>query len=415
MNAIMNDTQLHTLDQVEAFLVGTEAVDFSFADTAARYAWIEATLIRFGYLRLGKQPKGVLRRYLRRVTGYSRQQLTRLLARYRKTGRVDQQPYARHRFTRRYTPQDIRLLALTDTLHDTLSGPATKKILERQFRVYHQTDYERLATLSVSHLYNLRRHTAYTRQRGHFEVTRPVRVAIAERRKPRPLGRPGYLRVDSVHQGDWDGVKGLYHINAVDEVTQFECLGCAERISETYLIPVLETLLAAFPFVILGFHADNGSEYINHRLAKLLNKLLIEFTKSRSRRTNDNALAESKNGAVVRKQFGYAHIPQHYAPLINTFNRDHLNPYLNFHRPCFFPEVVLDAQGKQRKRYPYKAMLTPYDKLKSLPQAAQYLKPTVTFTTLDALALRISDNEAASLLQQARKTLFNTIFGQNAA
>jgi transposase InsO family protein len=375
MNAIMNDTQLHTLDQVEAFLVGTEAVDFSFADTAARYAWMEATLIRFGYLRLGKQPKGVLRRYLRRVTGYSRQQLTRLLARYRKTGRVYQQPYARHRFTRRftrrYTRQDIRLLALTDALHDTLSGPATKKILERQFRVYHQTDYQRLATLSVSHLYNLRRHTAYTRQRGHFEVTRPVRVAIAERRKPRPLGRPGYLRVDSVHQGDWDGVKGLYHINAVDEVTQFECLGCAERISETYLIPVLETLLAAFPFVILGFHADNGSEYINHRLAKLLNTLLIEFTKSRSRRTNDNALAESKNGAVVRKQFGYAHIPQKYAPLINTFNRDHLNPYLNFHRPCFFPEVILDAHGKQRKRYPYQAMLTPYDKLKSLPSYSQ--------------------------------------------
>jgi transposase InsO family protein len=305
------------------------------------------------------------------VTGYSRQQLTRLLARYRKTGRVYQQPYARHRFTRRYTRQDIRLLALTDALHDTLSGPATKKILERQFRVYHQTDYQRLATLSVSHLYNLRRHTAYTRQRGHFEVTRPVRVAIAERRKPRPLGRPGYLRVDSVHQGDWDGVKGLYHINAVDEVTQFECLGCAERISETYLIPVLETLLAAFPFVILGFHADNGSEYINHRLAKLLNTLLIEFTKSRSRRTNDNALAESKNGAVVRKQFGYAHIPQKYAPLINTFNRDHLNPYLNFHRPCFFPEVILDAHGKQRKRYPYQAMLTPYDKLKSLPSYSQ--------------------------------------------
>jgi transposase InsO family protein len=328
---------------------------------------------------------------------------------------VQQQPYSRHRFTRRYTRQDIHLLALTDELHGNLSGPATKKILERQFLVYHQTDYERLATLSVGHLYNLRRHTAYTRQRGHFELTRPVRVAIAERRKPRPLGRPGYLRVDSVHQGDWDVVKGLYHINAVDEVTQFECLGCAERISETYLIPVLETLLAAFPFVILGFHADNGSEYINHRLAQLLNKLLIEFTKSRSRRTNDNALAESKNGAVVRKQFGHAHIPQKYAPLINTFNRDHLNPYLNFHRPCFFPEVVLDAQGKQRKRYPYKAMLTPYDKLKSLPQAAQYLKPTVTFTTLDALALRISDNEAASLLQQARKTLFNTIFGQNAA
>jgi transposase InsO family protein len=68
--------------------------------------------------------------------------------------------------------------------------------------------------------------------------------------------------------------------------------------------------MEAFPFVIQGFHADNGSEYINQRVAERLNKLLIEFTKSRSRPTNDNALVESKNGAVVRKHLGYAHIPQ---------------------------------------------------------------------------------------------------------
>jgi len=415
MNAIMNDTHISTFDQVEAFLAGTEAVEFTFKDANARYAWVQATLIRFGYAKLGRRQKGLLGRYLRRVTGYSRQQLTRLVARYLKTGKVQKMPYARHSFPRRYTREDIRLLARTDELHGTLSGAATKKILGRQFLVYSQPEYERLASISVAHVYNLRRHTAYVRLRGQFDRTRPAKVGIAERRKPQPQGRPGYLRVDSVHQGDLDGAKGVYHINAVDAVTQFECIGCTERISEAYLLPVLEELLDAFPFTILGFHADNGSEYINHCVAKLLNKLLVEFTKSRSHKSSDNALVEGKNGAVVRKQFGYAHIPQKHAPLINDFNRDYLNPYLNYRRPCFFPVVTVDKEGKQRKRYPYKAMMTPYEKLKSLPQATQYLKPGESFEHLDAYALGMSDNEAASKLSEARKKLFQTIFEQNAA
>ena len=135
--------------------------------------------------------------------------------------------------------------------------------------------------------------------------------------------------MDTVHQGDLDGKKGVYHVNAVDEVTQFEIVCSVEKISERYLIPVLEALLEQFPFIVLGFHADNGSEYINQHVAQLLNKLLIELTKSRSRHSNDNALVESKNGAIVRKHLGYSHIPQRWAPLINIFNRDHLNPYIN--------------------------------------------------------------------------------------
>jgi len=213
-----------------------------------------------------------------------------------------------------------------------------------------------------------------------------------------------------VHQGDQDGVKGLYHINAVDCVTQYEAVATCERISEAFLIPVLEALLASFPFVILGFHVDNGSEYINRHVAELLNKLLIEeFTKSRSRHSNDNALAESKNGAIVRKHLGYSHIPQRFAALVNAFCRDFLNPYLNFHRPCLFAETLTDAKGRSRKRYPYKLMMTPYEKLKSLPLAEQYLKPAITLEQIDAQATAISDNDAARRLNQARATLFKTI------
>ncbi len=204
-------------------------------------------------------------------------------------------------FARRYTVEDIRLLAATDERHETPCGPAVKKLCEQAYVVFGQVEYERLATISVSHLYNLRQSTTYTRQRRHFDKTRPKVSTIGERRKPQPNGQPGYIRIDTVHQGDEDKRKGVYHINAVDEVTQFEVVCSVEKISECHLIPALKQMLDAFPFTLLGFHSDNGSEYVNGRVAGLLEKLRIEFTKSRSRHSNDNALAESKNAAVVRK------------------------------------------------------------------------------------------------------------------
>ena len=194
----------------------------------------------------------------------------------------------------------------------------------------------------------------------------------------------------------------------MDCVTQFEIVATCERLSEAYLLPVLGQILAGFPFELLGFHADNGSEYINYTVAQLLDKLHVEFTKSRPRHSNDNGLAETKNGAIVRKTFGYAHIPQRWATTVNTFCQAFLNPYVNFHRPCFFPDTVTDRKGKSRKRYLLKDMNTPYEKLKSLPDAAQFLKPGVTFAHLDAQAVAMSDNEAARRLNEARAKLFQT-------
>lgn len=399
---------LQTLDQVRAFVEGARPLGFQAPARDAAYKWIADELRRFRYHRLRKADKGLVRRYLETVTGLSRAQMTRLVGQFRDTGRIrDRRGRPAKPFARRYTSADIRLLAEVDRLHGTLSGPATRKLCERAFRVYGDARFKRLATLSNGHLYNLRHSTTYQRVRGPFDKTRPAQVAIGERRKPRPNGRPGFLRVDSVHQGDQDGTKGLYHINLIDEVTQFQFVGTVERISERFLLPVLEALLRAFPFVVCAFHADNGSEYINHRVAKLLEKLRIqEFTKSRARRTNDNALVESKNGSVVRKHLGYAHIPGDHAEQVNRFTQNVLSPYLNFHRPCFFPTEHIDAKGRPRKRYRYQDMMTPYDKLKSLPNAAQYLKPGVSFDKLDAIAHHMSDNAAAEQLNQARDELF---------
>jgi transposase InsO family protein len=177
-----------------------------------------------------------------------------------------------------------------------------------------------------------------------------------------------------------------------------------------YLIPVLEGILLTFPFKIKGFHGDNGSEYVNHQVANLLNKLHVEFTQSRARRSNDNGLVECKNGAIIRKILGYMHIPQRFADVINEFNKNYLVPYINFHRPCFYVEEVMDTKGKIRKKYPYKNIMTPYEKLKSLPDAQKYLKTGISFTELDITAISMTDLEAARLVNNQRQALFRKIF-----
>ena len=215
------------------------------------------------------------------------------------------------------------------------------------------------------------------------------------------------MRVDTVHQGESYGVKGVLHINAVDEVTQYQYVGTVENISESFQLPVLEGLLQAFPFAVQGFHSDNGSEYINHTVAALLRKLHIgEFTKSRPRRSNDNALCESKNGTTVRRIWGRGYIAKHYAGRLPAFNRALLSPYLNYHRPCFFAHERVDAQGRVHKRYRYQDMHTPYEKFKSLPGAAQLLRPGLSFEQLDAEAYAHSDNEAVAQLYEALEALF---------
>jgi hypothetical protein len=266
-----------------------------------------------------------------------------------------------------------------------------------------------LARISVAQLYRLRGSRAYRERRIKYQATRPTQVSIGERRKPEPRGRPGYLRIDTVHQGDQDGVKGVFHINAVDEVTQWEVVGSVEQISEAFLLPMLKAMLAQFPFHIRGFHSDNGSEYINHMVAELLNKLLIEQTKSRPRHSNDNGLAESKNGAVVRKLMGYTHIPAPHAQAITTFFQEHLNPYLNFHRPCGVPELMVNTKGKEKRVYRWYA--TPWEILRQLPDVASHLKAEVTIATLDQQAQAKSDTQAAEEMQAAKRKLFGSFQG----
>jgi len=411
MQTHMNDDNLGSPAAIRAFLDGTNNTEILIAKKE-QYSWLAKVLKQSAYFSCSKKDKGTVRAYMLKMTGYSRQHLTRLLAQYRKYNCLSSKSTTRSRnkFKKIYTREDILLLAATDEHHATLSGAMTKKLFDRAYTISDDQAYERLAKISVSHIYNLRRNITYTRKRVILKKTKGNGCKIGQRKRPLPDNKPGYIRVDTVHQGDKDGQKGVYHINAVDEVTQYLIVTTVAKIDQSCVIPALESIIARFPFKIINFHTDNGSEYINHQVANLLNVQNISLTKSRSQRSNDNALAESKNCSIVRKHLGYYHIPQEWAEKVNEFNRDYLNPYVNFHRPCYFPEITIAKNGKQKKQYPYKYMMTPFDKLKSLPNAEQCLKPGITLAKLEEEALKQTDLDSVKSMNTARKKLFAEIF-----
>ena len=391
--------------QISEFLKAREGIEFAGQGRAEVYGWVQQMLVNQEYARQERKPRGAIRAYLSKVTGLSLAQITRLIRAYCETGVVEARAYRRRRFATKYKRTDVVLLAEVDRAHERLSGPATQRILKREHAEFGDRKFARLAEISVAHLYNLRHSVAYRKVAAVFDATRPSAVSIAERRRPEPQGQPGFLRVDTVHQGDWNEEKGVYHINAVDTVTQWQVVGCTSKISEQFLLPVLEAILHQFPFRILGFHSDNGSEYINHKVAEMLEKLLVEFTKSRPNRSQDNALVEGKNGAVIRKHMGYGHIPSQHAELVHKFYTAHLNGYLNYHRPCGFATVTVDRRGKRKRQYQPIDYATPYEKLKSLPQAEQYLKPNVGFVQIDKMAKSMSDTAWAKRMGAAKAKL----------
>lgn len=371
-----------------------------------KYIWVEATLTRFRYFSINKRAKSEVRKYIAMVTRYSSSQITRLILKKKQTGKVRRSEASRNRFKRKYGASDIALLLHTDNTHGRISGPATKNILEREYLVFGKNEYENVRHISSSHIYNLRGTRQYQSGSITFEKTNAVDRNIGERRKPRPDGKPGYLRVDSVHQGDLDGQKGVYHINIVDEVTQSEWVGCVETISELHLRPLLEKLLTQIPFRVWNFHSDNGSEYINHVVADMLQRFLIGQTKSRPRHSNDNGLPEGKNASRIRKHMGRMHIEKRHAQSVDSFYQEYFNVYLNFHRPCGFATVYTDKQGKEKKKYD--TYMTAYERLKLLPNAGQYLKAGVTFEMLDKIAYAFSDNDWAEKMQKAKQKLFES-------
>jgi hypothetical protein len=406
MTIRMSNLEQLTLVEMEEFVTTSRQVTWSAVEPGSVYRLIERVLKAHQYRQLSKGQRGIVKRFLSKVTALSRAQLTRLIQRWMDTRRIERKPARRPSFHRRYTDADIASLAEVDAAHEDLSGPAVRHLCHRAWEVFGNQKFQRLARISASHIYNLRRSAAYRKMRVRVQHTKGSKVSIGERRQPEPKGRPGYLRVDTVHQGQHDGEPGVYHLNAVDTVTQWQVVGGTETISERHLIPVLEAMLHQFPFRILGFHCDNGSEFLNHNVVKLLNKLLVEeFTKSRAYRTTDNALVEGKNGAVVRKQIGYGPIGAEHAEAFQKFYAAYFNPYLNFHRPCGYATVATNPRGKRKRSYRHKDYRTPYEKLTSLEKWTECLKPGIKAEMLKRQAEAMSDTEAARRMQKAKLSL----------
>jgi hypothetical protein len=394
----MNDQKIKTINDVIQFLSASERIEFKVTNKQESYDWIFSTLHRFNYKILKKKDRSIIRTYIQEITNYSNSQITRLINKFTQTGVIKTIRVKRNSFPTIYTLEDIKLLAETDKLHNNPNGNVIKKIFINMNESFNDPRFNNLKNISIAHIYNIRNSITYHQINTTYTRTKPtIAPKIGDRRKPFPNGNPGFIRVDTVHQGDNGKEKGVYHINTVDEVTQFQFIGATPYISEKYLLPILKKLIDFYPFKIIEFHSDNGSEFINHVVCDLLNKLLIKLTKSRARKTNDNALVEGKNASTIRKWIGYGFLGKEKASQLNNFY-SLFNEYLNFHKPCAFAESKSDEKGKIRKYYPFENYMTPFQKLKSLPDYGAFLKNSVSKISLEKIASRYTDNDIATML-----------------
>ena len=410
MNIIMNDSHIVSMWQVEESVKTAVVPTFSFDSHQQAHAWVSEVLDRFRYFdkQRTKKEKVLIRAYITRYAAYSVSQLTRLVKEKKETGTLKYgKGKKKHQFKKIYTPEDARLLALADNAYRRMSGDAMRAVFRDEYALYGKNEYERLSKISHGHFYRLRATDAYKENALTIGRTISVSRAIGIRKKPQPDGKPGYIRADTVHQGDLDREKGVYHINLVDEVTQWEILVCVDSITEESMAYVLHLALGFFPFIIAGFHSDNGGENINGSVSAVLQKLLIEQTKSRSGRCNDNALIESKNGSVIRKHMGHWHIPKYEARKINGFYRDCFNEFLCFHRMCAYPTTIVLDNGKKKKVY--EDIMTPVQKLLSIPNVERYLKEDVTIESLKEKMTRMSHLENAKIMHENKQKLFAAI------
>lgn len=403
MKVTMDDSRLTNINQIEKLLKSSQKLVLSLKDASIneKYQFIDQTIDRLNYSKLKRKDKRVVIKYVKKITGYKQAQSYRLISRAA-SGKLSHKKYKRHNPNRKYSSFDIKLLEKTDERHLRLNTLATKEILRREYEVFHKEDYENISRVSPSHINNLRNHPIY--RDSYVNHTKSTIVPIGETKKPENNDIPGSIRVDSVHQRD------VYYINLVDEITQWEIVISVPQLTKEYLLPALKYILDQCPFVVFNFHSDRGSEFINYEVAEILNELLIHQTKSRSRHTNDNALVESKNGGVIRKNLGYGYFSKQIITELNQWLKNYFNIYLNYHRPSLY-QTGIRVYLNGREMPIYGQTTVPYEKLKEVSQKKRknFFKEGITFEELDKIAYQCSDNEFAKLMRDAESKLFSSV------
>jgi hypothetical protein len=172
------------------------------------YARVNKRLRQLDYRQLKRSGRGLVRRYIAKMTGLSRAQATGLLGMYLRPEKVQPQPYRRRRFAERYTRAVAELLAAVDEAHDTISGPATRKILQGTHYDFKDAQYTRRAELSGGAVVPHAQEPPIPAAVDELPTNAAHQDIHWRAAPPKPNGQPGYLPVDTVHQGDQDGIKG---------------------------------------------------------------------------------------------------------------------------------------------------------------------------------------------------------------
>ena len=257
----------NSIDQISKFLKANKnsGLKIEIISKKNKYLCINEILWNIRFRKLSLYEKHIVFKLLKFFTGYSLSHLKRLSSKWRNGTLKYNISRNRNKFSRKYFSTDIKLLIDTDIAHCCLSGEATKRILKREFKVFKNADYANISNISVGHIYNIRNNNRQydSSNAMFFKRTKATQNSIGLRRKPVPDGCPGYLRIDTVHQGDYAGNKGVYHINIIDEITQYEFIASVPQITEKYLRPIIIELLKLFPFVVFEFHSDNGLSLIH--------------------------------------------------------------------------------------------------------------------------------------------------------
>ena len=298
--------------------------------------------------------------------------MTRLVGQHRATGRVTD------RCARSSAATPAPLLAEVDAALGDMSGPATRAVMRREFEAasvalsaWRACPTAMLVQLApVSHLPTQTHHVHQDPADAGRHWRAPQAPARRAARLPTRRHRsPGRL----------DGVKGVYRGRRRGHTVR------AHRLRPGHLRTLSPPRARSEPPGVslsnpgiphrqwLRVHQPTGRGAAQQAAYR-------RVTKSRARKSNDNALVEGKNAAVVRKHLGYDHIPQRFSARVNAFTHDVLSPFLNHHRPCLFPTEQRDHKGKIKKRYRDQDIATPYEK--QIPNAATFLKPGHLPTTL---------------------------------